>query len=146
MQYSEMLPAYHNLPRDYKYNENFNLFYEAYLSSSYKFSYDDAKSRCRDDGAYLATPRSYDENKFLIHTFTDTNLWIGLDDINKEDRFVSVDGHKVSYFRWSEGEPNNAHGNEDAVHIIGDSYYGTKGKWNDEEITTLFNFVCFRRI
>lgn len=146
MQYSELFPEYHNLPGDYKYNKNFNLFYKAYLSSSYEFSYDDAKSRCRADGAYLATPRSYDENKFLIWTFEDTNLWIGLDDINKEGRWVSVDGHKVSYFRWGEGEPNNEHGKEDAAHIVGDTKYGTKGKWNDEEINKLFNFVCFGRI
>ena len=115
------------------------------MGSTYTLSYDRAKNYCRSDAAYLATPRSYYENKLLIWEFPNTNLWLGINDISKEGHFVSEDGHKVSYFRWGPGEPNDR-GNEDGVHIVGNSDYGVKGKWNDSPITREFEFVCFRRI
>ena len=111
-----------------------------------KSDYYGAKTKCKADNAYLATPRSYNENHFLIHTFKDTNLWIGINDISREGHYVSEDGHSVSYFRWGTNEPSNSNGNEDAVHIVGDSYYGVKGKWNDIRVDKEFRFVCFHRI
>ena len=111
------------------------------MGSKYKLSYDDAKTKCEADGAYLATPRSYKENKFLTDMFPDKHLWIGINDIDSEGNFISVDGHKVSYFRWKKNEPNNKNNKEDAVHIHSD-----KGFWNDVGKETKFEFVCFRRI
>ena len=116
------------------------------MGSSHTLSYNDAKNYCQADGAYLATPRSYDENKFLTDMFPNTNLWIGINDIAQEGQFVSVDGHPLSYFRWSSSEPNDQHGVEDGVHIVGTSYFGQIGRWNDANaVNRLFEFVCFRR-
>ena len=117
------------------------------MEDVYRKTYTYAKRTCQNDGAYLATPRSYYENKFLVDMFPDTNLWIGINDIYWEGHFVSVDGHKVSYFRWSRSEPSNSNGNEDAVLIVGNNNHGLeKGKWNDAPVYSSYNFVCFRRI
>ncbi|CAL1527114.1 unnamed protein product [Lymnaea stagnalis] len=62
-------------------------------------------------------------------------LWIGLNDINKEDTFVWEDGSSLAYsnFATSEGTANNTQGvhtphpNEDCVVID----IGARGKWRD---------------
>ena len=112
--------------------------------------YLDAKGRCQADNSYLATPRSYTQNLFLIRFFPTKNIWIGINDINSEGRFISVDGYPVTYTRWAPGNPNNW-GNEDGVHIVGsddnwNSNTSNHGRWNDNSINESFRFVCFRRI
>ena len=102
--------------------------------------YHDAVARCKADGSYLATPRSYYENQFLIDLFPSENIWIGVDDMSSEGKFVSVDGYPMYYTRWAPNEPNQK-GNEDGVHIVEKT-----GKWNDVAINNYFKFVCFRRI
>ena len=95
--------------------------------------YLDAKGRCQADNSYLATPRSYTQNLFLIRFFPTKNIWIGINDINSEGRFISVDGYPVTYTRWAPGNPNNW-GNEDGVHIVGSELdSGMAGKWNDNK-------------
>ena len=141
--YSEIVQEYHYLPEDYIYTEDFNLFYKFYENYAY---YDDANTTCQTDGAYVATPRSYDENQFLIDLFPNKDLWIGVNDIDSEGDFISVDGHKMTYFRWGSNEPNDMGGNEDGVQIVGTVHYGEISKWNDVSIERLFRFVCFRRL
>ena len=106
--------------------------------------YLDAEARCKADGSYLATPRSYYENQFLIDLFPSENIWIGVNDISWEGKFVSVDGYPMYYTRWAPNEPSQS-GNEDGVHIVG-TYHGMTGKWNDAAINNYIKFVCFRRI
>ena len=113
-----------------------------------KLKYLDAKARCRTDNSHLATPRSYTENLFLIRFFPTKNIWIGINDINSEGRFISVDNYPVTYTRWAPGEPNSS-GNEDGVHIIGSEWkneWNKLGRWNDIGINNSIRFVCFRRI
>ena len=108
--------------------------------------YLDAKGRCQADNSYLATPRSYTENQFLIDFFPTKNIWIGINDISWEGGFISVDGYPVTYTRWAQGEPSQS-GNEDGVHIVGSEMNASKqGRWNDIHIDRSMRFVCFRRI
>ena len=108
------------------------------------WQYLDAKARCENDNSYLASPRSYYENLFLTRFFPTKNIWIGINDINWEGRFISVDGHPVTYTRWAPGQPDQYNGNEDGVHIVGPG--GNQGRWNDQSIHSAMRFVCFRRI
>ena len=103
-------------------------------------NYLDAKAQCESDGAYLATPRSDDQNAFLSSLIPNENIWIGLNDIDEEGTFVSVDDKEVSYTKWLYGEPNDS-GNEDGVEIIGDRE-SSNGYWNDKSTTIQNQFVC----
>ena len=104
-------------------------------------NYLDAKAQCESDGAYLATPRSDDQNAFIASLIPNANIWIGLNDIDEEGTFVSVDDEEVSYTKWSYGEPNNLE-DEDGVHISRSS----NGYWNDASITIQYQFVCTSHI
>ena len=105
-------------------------------------NYLDAKAQCESDGVYLATPRSDDQNAFLSSLIPNENIWIGLNDIDEEGTFVSVDDKEVSYTNWYTGEPNDS-GNEDGVAILGVS---SNKYWNDKPITMRLKFVCISSI
>jgi len=131
---------------DYKSND-FKLFFKMYHT---KMNYGDAKAKCEADGAYLATPRSDSENQLIIDLSGNTgaDIWIGINDIEREGEFVSVDGNGISYTRWGDNEPTNHGGKngegEDGVEIDGNGK--NKGKWNDYKISALNPFACFFRI
>ena len=107
-------------------------------------NYLDAKAQCEIDGAYLATPRSDDQNAFIVSLIPNANIWIGLNDIDEEGTFVSVDDKEVSYTKWLYGEPNDS-GNEDGVEIIGDRE-SSNGYWNDKSTKIQNQFVCMSNI
>ena len=109
-----------------------------------EMNYHDAKDQCEVDGAYLATPRSNEENAFIASLIPNANIWIGLNDIDEEGTFVSVDGEDVTYKKWSNGEPNDS-GNEDGVEIIGDREL-SNGYWNDKSTKIQNQFVCMSNI
>lgn len=101
------------------------------------------------DGAYLATPRSDAENAFIIGLQPNQNIWIGINDIDQEGEFISVDGGDLSYTRWAKNpvqQPDNAYGGENGVHIIGAPNWGSPTFWNDNKIVREYHFVCFHRI
>ena len=104
-------------------------------------SYLDAKAQCESDGMYLAIPRSDDENAFIASLIPNDNIWIGVNDINEEGKFASVDGQDVTYTKWLNGEPNDL-GNEDGSIIVG----GLNGMWADKGINYEEKFVCMSNI
>ena len=44
-------------------------------------------------------------------------VWTGLNDITTEDLFHWPNGSQVTYERWSEGQPDNAHGYQNCVQM-----------------------------
>ena len=100
-------------------------------------TYTSAKALCESDGAFLAVPRSDAENDFITWLFPGSHVWIGINDINQEGVYVSVDGRSISYTKWYSGEPNNS-GDEDGVHIHAD----WNGYWNDKDVSNAYKFVC----
>lgn len=86
-------------------------------------------------GGHLATVRSDAESQWIYSTLSSfgdiaRHLWIGLNDVSLEGRFVWVSGESVGYTNWLLGQPDNNGGVEDYVHMEAPFALGP-GKWND---------------
>ena len=86
-------------------------------------------------GGHLATINDLGENDWVYSTFSsfggvDRGLWIGLTDRTTEGSFTWVSGETSAYRNWAPGEPNNANGNEDYVHMKA-PFDNSPGHWND---------------
>ena len=103
-------------------------------------TYLDAKTQCESDGANLITPRCDAENNFIMSLIPGENIWIGINDLGQESKFVYLDGSYVSFTNWNTGEPNNYGGDEDAVEIRND------GLWNDKPEESSNRFICSRDV
>jgi hypothetical protein len=86
-------------------------------------------------GGTLAIVKNAEEQKWVYSTFGPYNgvnhggLWIGLHRTKPGGPFAWVTDAKLDYVNWASGEPNNAGGVENCVHMQnGDSDHGT---WND---------------
>ena len=95
-----------------------------------------AKKKAEKAGGYLVVIASEAENQFVLDLQKKAtkgegcNVWIGLNDEKNEGAWEWVNGEKVSFVKWSKGEPNNfgygfMGGSEHAVHM------NTVGEWND---------------
>ena len=67
-------------------------------------------------------------------------FWIGVNDIDEEGTFVSIDGRGVSYINWKIGQPDNWSSGEDAVVIRQDGF------WGDVPFTLQYKFICIYNI
>jgi hypothetical protein len=80
-------------------------------------------------GGHLVTINDAAENDWVVTTFNDFHLWIGLNDELNEGQFIWPSGQPVSFVNWASSEPNNLGGNEDYAQIFNWSQAGRK--WND---------------
>ena len=85
-----------------------------------------SRDNCLAHGAHLASLSSAAETT-LVRSGSSTFRWIGLNDLASEGTFVWVNGDPLAFTNWNGGEPNDDHGGEDCVGILGN------GKWNDFE-------------
>ena len=142
-------PEFYGLPIDYTYSHELfgTIFYKIFDAKTYA----DARSQCESDGpATLAVPHSSLENKFITDLIPDTDIWIGVNDIDEEGSFVSLDSYGLTYMPWKSGQPDNYNYgdfDEDAVQISGKFNYGPNenkeiGLWNDIIETSISQFVC----
>ncbi|KAI6655606.1 hypothetical protein LOD99_2104 [Oopsacas minuta] len=95
----------------------------SYFTSS-GFNWAQTRDLCLEWGGDLATVRSEQES-ILLESIGSVDCWIGINDIDNEGSFVWADGSTSSYRNWVPGQPNNARGNEDCGHIVG------QREWND---------------
>ena len=95
-----------------------------------------AKKKAIKSDGYLVVISSAAENQFVFDLLKKAtkgegcNVWIGLNDEKCEGAWEWVDGEKVSFVKWANGEPNNCAyaflgGSEHAVHM------NSLGEWND---------------
>ncbi|XP_035698133.1 hepatic lectin-like [Branchiostoma floridae] len=128
-----------------------------------KASWSTASSRCKQQGAILASVNNHGENNFigsLISNARDRRLvpsyWLGL---TKESGWWKwTDGSRVVYTNWAEGEPSNS-----MLWSLGQgencgSMYTKTGKnigwdptrhtgqWNDNKCSSRFPYVCEKPI
>jgi len=105
-----------------------------------KATFDDALNACRSKGGTLAQPRTQAEQDVIASLYPNTNVWIGLDDMENEGTFVWSDGTPFcdcgGYNNWNEGEPNDLGGNEDCTHLL------PNGRWNDLNCNKKIQYVC----
>ncbi len=93
-------------------------------------------------GGHLASIANRAEQDWVYNSFSTYNgtnrlLWIGLNDVATEGRFVWSSTEPVPFTNWAPGEPNNVNGNENftAIYEPGHTY---ASRWNDfgERITS----------
>lgn len=102
-------------------------------------NYTTASDRCSSMDSSLASPKSLQENDFLVALVaSDEQVYIGLDDRATEDVFVWSDGQTLSWSNWEYGEPNDYSGQEDCVHLQPDK----AGQWRDTSCQAQYDFVC----
>jgi Ca2+-binding RTX toxin-like protein len=91
-----------------------------------------AQSEAVEFGGHLVTINDVNEQNFILQSFGNRqDLWIGLNDVKQEGKFEWINGEAVTYTNFNAGEPNNALGKENYVHLHREAYNVTNGKWND---------------
>lgn len=107
-----------------------------------KATWADAKTVCEIRGGQLASVLSEGEQVALEEAawgLAEMDWWIGLNDLEKEDTFVWLDGTSPEYIHWWENEPNDyGEQGEDCVAIA----WWAWGYWNDAICWEQFPFIC----
>ena len=98
-----------------------------YYCSTEPDYWENANQACNENGGYLVSINSAEENAFLTpKIYTVRSAFIGLTDRDEEGTFVWSNGDPVVYKNWYPGQPNNKYGQQDYVELL------YNGKWNDE--------------
>ncbi|MGN0398986.1 MAG: M4 family metallopeptidase [Blautia sp.] len=90
-----------------------------------------AKQYCEEQGGYLATITSPEENEFLynyLREFSYESAYFGLTDSKEEGNWIWENGESVSYTNWHEDEPNSENPDEDYTMFY---FKYEDGTWND---------------
>ncbi|XP_047223891.1 macrophage mannose receptor 1-like isoform X2 [Girardinichthys multiradiatus] len=106
-------------------------------------TWSDAQLDCHQEGGDLASIRNVEDQSFVIsklgYASTD-ELWIGLNDRQKEGLFDWSDHTTVRFTSWEFGRPAFATDQEDCVLIRGES-----GNWVDRNCKEKHGFICMKR-
>lgn len=113
-------------------------WYKAFYTPT---TWHDAQAQCESLGGHLIYIDDEEENDFasLFLTFEVGIFWIGATDEQQEGNWRWADGSEVAAAFWTEGEPNNYGGGENAAaggHINGVC------RWNDLPADELHVFIC----
>lgn len=99
-----------------------------YYQSNNTMYWQTARNLCAQNGGYLVSITTAQENEFIRQHMTAPRTWIGLTDEVIEGQWRWTSGEPYSYSNWNPGEPNNS-GNEDYVEMYKSGSY--PGRWND---------------
>lgn len=106
-------------------------FYYVYNLDTVR-TWNEAKQYCENQGGYLATITSPEENEFvysyLKNNFGYESAYFGFTDQDEEGIWVWDNGEVSSYTNWHSGEPNGENPNEDFAMFY---YKYSDGTWND---------------
>ena len=99
---------------------------------------------CRNIDSDLLSIRDKNEKNAMLNKYLRSSLkyWIGLSDLDKNDRFEWSDGTDFNYENWGSGEPNRYNGLEDCVELR----IRSSGTWNDANCYVSRNFVCKKQM
>lgn len=100
-----------------------------------------AESDCVSMGGHLASIHDAATQDFVVAAafgIAGGEWWIGGTDEGFEGHFMWTDRTPFDAAFWNEGEPNNAGGSENCVHLAS----WAAGRWNDIPCETQMNYVC----
>ena len=108
-------------------------FYEEDLTWNMAYRY------CESKGGHLVTISDKQENDF-VYSLINKHVWLGGCDIGQNKNWYWVNGEKMTYTNWKEGQPDGYNGLE---HYMMMYYHETVGgQWNDYPDTSTIGFVC----
>lgn len=119
-----------------------------------KKTWHDARDYCIKHGGNLASVFSQKEQDFITVQMAGhpCDMWLGLNDVNWEMRFLWTEGRKVTYVNWAKGHPTmvpdgrySFEGEFDCVVTVG-SNARQAGFWKVEDCTGTQGFLCKRDI
>ncbi|XP_069504438.1 macrophage mannose receptor 1-like [Ambystoma mexicanum] len=107
-----------------------------------------ARKQCIDLNANLATINSEDVQDFLFYHLNEVHvsIWIGLNDINAEDKYLWTDGSGVYFTNWADGFPGNymmyrsSYDNDCVAIVTGPSL--NAGYWIDDDCDRPRGYIC----
>uniref|UniRef100_A0A673W116 Macrophage mannose receptor 1 n=1 Tax=Salmo trutta TaxID=8032 RepID=A0A673W116_SALTR len=149
-----------NEPNFANNDENCVTIYKSMGTSDSREIYDkkpwqEARTYCINQGGNLASVLSEKEQAFLTTQMLGNpqDIWIGLNDINWEMRFLWTEGRGVSYTNWAKGHPTSVPDGRysfleevfDCVVLVGSSQKQT-GMWKVEDCLVSRGFICKRNI
>lgn len=87
------------------------------------------------------------ENEFIKKKYLNTTgiYWIGLSDIDNEDKWKWTDGTALAgYNKWKSGQPNNWDDDQDCVAILEGPYIvgHHNAEWNDLKCSRKLGYIC----
>lgn len=100
-----------------------------------------AEADCVSQGGHLASIHTADTGEAIAaeaSSIRATDWWIGLNDITTEGAFTWTDKTPLDFTGWASGEPNNANGGENCVHLNGFNL----SSWNDNDCALSFHYIC----
>ncbi|XP_036594991.1 C-type lectin domain family 4 member G isoform X2 [Trichosurus vulpecula] len=114
-----------------------------YLFSTTKAHWDQAQQNCAKTQAHLVIVNNLEEQTFLTQNTRGLGYWIGLTATRargKVNGYTWIDGTKLTFSYWNEGEPNDSRRNENCIMLL------YTGRWNDAPCNNLNdNWICEKR-
>ncbi len=113
---------------------------QCYTFSATARGYTDAESACGLDDGHLVSIADEAERAVVRDLAGSATIWIGLNDVVRDDAYVWTDGSGSSYRRWASGEPSSLPlVDEDCVSDASDGY-------RTESCLLSHPFVCERAL
>jgi len=106
----------------------------AYYCSTAPAASASANAIANNNGGYLATITSQEENDLLAGFLNTQCALIGLSDASQEGTFTWNNGEPLGYTNWSSNQPNNENGNQDCVLLCSNG-------WNDTQCEVAYEFI-----
>ncbi|XP_072364675.1 macrophage mannose receptor 1 [Scyliorhinus torazame] len=107
-----------------------------------------ARDRCINKGGNLASIQNAKEQAFITMRLNGfpVNVWIGLNDINKESKYLWTEGRGVNYTNWAKGFPTGQRYSYDdpATDCVTVIVNGNKniGAWRNDYCDLKRGYVC----
>ncbi|XP_029448493.1 tetranectin [Rhinatrema bivittatum] len=125
--------------------KGFKVHNKCFLPFSQAKSYHEANNECMAQGGILSTPENGDENDALYEYMrkkigSEKEIWIGMNDMATEGRWVDMAGSSVGYKNWETEITTQPDGGkqENCASLSGVA----NGKWFDKKCKNELPFIC----
>ncbi|MCP4132262.1 MAG: hypothetical protein GY754_14925 [bacterium] len=124
----------------------FRIGNHAYCAYRAHSTWNDAFDKCKATGGHLVVIDNQSEMNAIKEILCSQwgfsgNLWIGLNDIEREGLWQWASGELPTYGNWRSGQPDNKKGDskdgEDCV-----EWYSDNGTWNDRSCNHKRGYLC----